>query len=858
MVEILRRFGARRRSVILVLTVVANAVILSGQQRLAAFNAGFILMCLLPGYLLTRRLLVEYHLVDWLETVALTVGMGFATLILGTLVVHYIPGQLTSAHLLVLYDGLILLLTLLIPSHGRTDAIRADKLRSRRWMLLLPLLLVGAFLRFWNLDYSEFQGDEARAMLMAAGAIRGEDGILFLHRKGPAEILVPMAFYALHGTTNELVSRLPFALANVAGLLSVYILTRRLFSDRWLASIVALGLLAVDGYLVAFGRIVQYQSLVVLMGALTAWCAYVWFTTGRVRLLWFAALFLAVGILSHYEAAFVAPFAVWLLVARARGDAWPLARWVRYSAGPASLFWAVVTLFYGPFVLHPNFNRTLQYLTEGRIGGSFLYNNLGDFFWRASFYSSTYYIVLLILGALAVAFWEAHRAVHPRLVSYIVSAVAVIGLGIAALLPDLLVIGGVDLGFMPFVALLGLVVGSSSASTELKAVFLWFGLTSIFLFFLVNKPKNHGYLLMPAWTVLVGAAVGQAGEVLKGSSLRLQGGRCFGEVILAAGVLLMGVFGYYEYIVFVRHTPSFLHAYPESRPLFYPSVHGDQLPRVGFFGFPHRSGLKAVGALREQGVIQGSYGTNAEPLIASWYTRKMAWCQNSADYYVVGNPIQDAQPLPLKVIREEHDLMARVLSEGETTSEIYSRRPVESPTEYELESLEGPFDATTEVDVWLWALRSPVAGRQVDVQVGDLARIIGYDAPSQVTAGQAFPLMLYWQSLASFDRDYDVFVHIEIEGERIWAQSNGPPGCGSYPTTDWAEDSTIVDGHSLWLDPSTPPGEYLLVAGLYDLVTGKRVSVTGPNASSSGDAVILGTVEVAAPSAAWTSGEDRT
>ena len=151
-----------------------------------------------------------------------------------------------------------------------------------------------------------------------------------------------------------------------------------------------------------------------------------------------------------------------------------------------------------------------------------------------------------------------------------------------------------------------------------------------------------------------------------------------------------------------------------------------------------------------------------------------------------------------------------------------------------------------------------MAGRQVDAQVGDLARIVGYDAPSQATAGQTFPLMLYWQSSASLHRDYNVFVHVEVEGGSILAQSDGPPGCGSDPTTDWAQDSTIVDGHSLWLALSTPPGEYLLLAGLYDPLTGERLPVTGPNASSSGSAVILGTVKVVAPSPVRVSGEDRT
>ena len=137
-------------------------------------------------------------------------------------------------------------------------------------MLLLALLLVAAFLRFGNLGYSEFQGDESRAVLMAAGVVRGQEEILFLHKKGPVEILVPAVFYALDGTITEFIARFPFALASVAALASMYSLIRRLFPRQALAAPIAVGLLAVDGYLTAFGRLVQYQSVVFLMIALAA------------------------------------------------------------------------------------------------------------------------------------------------------------------------------------------------------------------------------------------------------------------------------------------------------------------------------------------------------------------------------------------------------------------------------------------------------------------------------------------------------------------------------------------------------------------------------------------------------------
>ena len=96
--------------------------------------------------------------------------------------------------------------------------------------------------------------------------IQGYDDVLFLHKKGPAEILLPTTLFALAGRVTEATARLPFALAGIAALGAAYLLGKRLFGSvaGWAAAM----LLAVDGYLVAFSRIVQYQSIVILTSAL--------------------------------------------------------------------------------------------------------------------------------------------------------------------------------------------------------------------------------------------------------------------------------------------------------------------------------------------------------------------------------------------------------------------------------------------------------------------------------------------------------------------------------------------------------------------------------------------------------------
>src|SRR5262249_44798482 len=126
--------------------------------------------------------------------------------------------------------------------------------------------------RLVDLGWSEFQGDEARIVLRAMAAIQGADGALAAHRKVPGEILLTYLFAGSLGQIVEGVARLPFALAGVGAVLAFYSLTRKLLGGP--AALLAGLLLAVNGYFVAFGRILQYDSLAFFLGVNGLLCCW--------------------------------------------------------------------------------------------------------------------------------------------------------------------------------------------------------------------------------------------------------------------------------------------------------------------------------------------------------------------------------------------------------------------------------------------------------------------------------------------------------------------------------------------------------------------------------------------------------
>ena len=115
----------------------------------------------------------------------------------------------------------------------------------------------------------------------------------------------------------------------------------------------------------------------------------------------------------------------------------------------------------------------------------------------------------------------------------------------------------------------------------------------------------------------------------------------------------------------------------------------------------------------------------------------------------------------------------------------------------------------------------------VDVAFGTLARLVGFDPPTEsVLAGQPIPLTLYWQSLGTGEPvAYTVFAQVLDENGRLVAQHDAPPENGRRPTTGWVEGEYIQDEHLLIFREENFTGEGQIVVGLYDQESGVRLTL---------------------------------
>jgi 4-amino-4-deoxy-L-arabinose transferase-like glycosyltransferase len=135
------------------------------------------------------------------------------------------------------------------------------------------------------------------------------------------------------------------------------------------------------------------------------------------------------------------------------------------------------------------------------------------------------------------------------------------------------------------------------------------------------------------------------------------------------------------------------------------------------------------------------------------------------------------------------------------------------------------------------------------VGVADLA---GYtlDGPTTLSPnlhlapGGWFWATTFWQAHDGTKEDYDLMLRLVDDTGRQWAQADGPPLMGTYPTTMWRPGERVADTRLLWIDPNAPPGRYWLAVTYYDYVTDSRLPVSG---STTPDTIYLGPFKVPLP-----------
>jgi len=448
---------------------------------------------------------------------------------------------------------------------------------SRKIFRSLPFIFLFAFtfwLRLANLGYSDYQGDEIKALTTDIPTAE-LSAYLFQQRRGPLQFIIThLVGFFDPAYANEFIARLPFASAGILAVVCFYYFVRLHFGPK--TALVASSFLTVNGLFIGLTRIVQYQSLVILfaVAALYSFSLAIYQQDWEISGIFLGMIFWAAAMLAHLDGIFIAPIVVYLL-----------SRWFQRRSNvtrqidklgllllSAGIAMALVASFYLPYFRNLS-SETLVYW-QGRFSGEEVGAGI----------ASTIYTFQLYNPLLA-------RSIY-------------------------------------------LVMGPLAVLTLRRSwpVIVWFLFPWLVLEVVVNDPGTHIYIYLLPLTILL--ALGY--EVLEDLVRRLIK-QPAGIWLLRAALALQLVFlGVLSHKIFVDHTPEY--PWESTRFLFWDLEQADKDYQLWLFGFPYNRGWEQIGAYLTAIHASDYYTTNENKSIARGYVPYEFDIERAGYYIHINHP----------------------------------------------------------------------------------------------------------------------------------------------------------------------------------------------------------------------------
>jgi len=239
------------------------------------------------------------------------------------------------------------------------------KLISKNKVEFLSLLILGLisfYLRFTDLGFHHFYGDEVKTLFLR----KDESAFDFLmeQRKGPVQFVMVWVVEKLVGF-DEYFMRLPFAIFGMLLVYVFYYFVRKTLNQNFKVSIFASFLVSLNGIYIAFSRTAQYQMVYLVFGFLSLifFHKFLYSEKKTSKLINFvlSCVFFTLGLLTHYDVLF------FLLPLILIFNNYKKALLMFFCSASASL------LFYAPQIYFGFFStNTAGYLAKRIVGKEYL------------------------------------------------------------------------------------------------------------------------------------------------------------------------------------------------------------------------------------------------------------------------------------------------------------------------------------------------------------------------------------------------------------------------------------------------------------------------------------------------------
>ena len=116
----------------------------------------------------------------------------------------------------------------------------------------------------------------------------------------------------------------------------------------------------------------------------------------------------------------------------------------------------------------------------------------------------------------------------------------------------------------------------------------------------------------------------------------------------------------------------------------------------------------------------------------------------------------------------------------------------------------------------------------LSVHLEERMELLGYELPPTVEAGGDLSVFLFWRVSQPIRPDilHTFFAHLVDTRGYVWVQVDTL----GYPASSWIEGDVVIQAFDFTVPPDAPPLQYPVKLGMYDTVTGERLSATAQGA----------------------------
>ncbi|MFA6981735.1 MAG: glycosyltransferase family 39 protein, partial [Patescibacteria group bacterium] len=267
------------------------------------------------------------------------------------------------------------------------------KLGKFKLLLLSLVLLISGFLRFTELGYSHFYGDETKAVYYKKNI--GAKEYFLSQRRPPLQFIFSWGTEKLSGGFDEGAIRLPFAIAGFLCSVLVFLIIYTAFG-YWQGLLSTL-IFSTNGFYIAYSRTVQYQSLFLLFGLTALFLAVLFWKKPKKTYLVCAGVSMAMALLSHYDAVFFFVPVLYFLFTAPHNKNTSVIKTLLYFLVPATL---IPAAFYVPYFFSTYFTKNTYIYLQQRFSGTGLLPSSSLFTY---FVYNPFKLTALIVLALTIA-----------------------------------------------------------------------------------------------------------------------------------------------------------------------------------------------------------------------------------------------------------------------------------------------------------------------------------------------------------------------------------------------------------------------------------------------------------------------